>query len=115
MKLQNLLLVILTISLFFLLKCSNTQLVKENLKSTKQDQYQVTENFALHLFFGIKPIWGDASISGTTKDFYTEANKKSVKKVIMYSKEYSVYWYAYPPFSFLFTPVRTELIGQVEN
>lgn len=100
----------------FILNCSETKFVKENLKAgNKQIQYQATETYALHLFFGVFPVWGDASIEGTAKQFYKESNKKNYKKVILFSKEKTVLWYLILPVTILFTPVRTELIGEVEN
>ena len=69
-----------------------------------------TRNYAVHLFI-TKPLFGDATLQNTVKDFTEEAKKTGATKVrIVQSNEYTM-WYLLPPLTLLFTPVTVDVAG----
>lgn len=69
-----------------------------------------TRNYAVHLFV-TTPLWGDATLQNTVKDFTAEAKKTGATKVrIVQSNEYTL-WYLLPPLTLIFTPVTVDVAG----
>jgi hypothetical protein len=69
-----------------------------------------TRNYAVHLFI-TKPLFGDATLQNTVKDFTEEAKKTGATKVrIVQSDEWTM-WYLLPPLTLLFTPVTVDVAG----
>jgi hypothetical protein len=69
-----------------------------------------TRNYAVHLFI-TKPLFGDATLQNTVKNFTEEAKKTGATKVrIVQSNEYTM-WYLLPPLTLLFTPVTVDVAG----
>ena len=69
-----------------------------------------TRNYAIHLFI-TKPLWGDATLQNTVKNFTEEAKKTGASKVrIVQSDEWTM-WYLLPPLTLIFTPVTVDVAG----
>jgi hypothetical protein len=69
-----------------------------------------TRNYAVHLFI-TKPLFGDATLQNTVKNFTEEAKKTGASKVrIVQSDEWTM-WYLLPPLTLLFTPVTVDVAG----
>ena len=69
-----------------------------------------TRNYAVHLFI-TKPLFGDATLQNTVKNFTEEAKKTGATKVrIVQSDEWTM-WYLLPPLTLLFTPVTVDVAG----
>ena len=69
-----------------------------------------TRNYAVHLFI-TKPLWGDATLQNTVKNFTEEAKKTGASKVrIVQSDEWTM-WYLLPPLTLIFTPVTVDVAG----
>jgi hypothetical protein len=69
-----------------------------------------TRNYAVHLFI-TKPLWGDATLQNTVKNFTDEAKKTGATKVrIVQSDEWTM-WYLLPPLTLIFTPVTVDVAG----
>ena len=69
-----------------------------------------TRNYAVH-FLITKPLWGDATLQNTVKNFTEEAKKTGATKVrIVQSDEWTM-WYLLPPLTLLFTPVTVDVAG----
>lgn len=75
--------------------------------------HQSTHIWALHLFGGRIPMIGDATIPNVVEEFTEEAKRAGASRVrIVRSNQYPV-WFAFPPISFLVTPVVTTVAGDV--
>src|SRR5512140_702465 len=69
-----------------------------------------TRNYAVHLFI-TKPLWGDATLQNTVRNFTDEAKKTGATKVrIVQSDEWTM-WYLLPPLTLIFTPVTVDVAG----
>jgi hypothetical protein len=69
-----------------------------------------TRNYAVHLFI-TKPLFGNATLQNTVKDFTEEAKKTGASKVrIVQSDEWTM-WYLLPPLTLIFTPVTVDVAG----
>lgn len=65
---------------------------------------------AFHLL-GKFSVVGNASINKTTTDFLNEAKALGAKKVLIEHTERTSYWFGFPPFTLLITPVITSVSG----
>ena len=70
-----------------------------------------TTNWALNLFFVVKPIAGDASLQQTVADFTKEAKESGASKVRIVQSDEWLLWWIFPPFSFIVTPMRGNVAG----
>jgi hypothetical protein len=69
-----------------------------------------TRNYAVHLLV-TRPLWGDATLQNTVKDFTEEAKKTGATKVrIVQSDEWTM-WYLLPPLTLILTPVTVDVAG----
>ena len=114
--------ILLLLLITLVTNCSLTKEIKSfnNLSTPigKPKYYQVTNNYAIHFFFGIFPITstsGNAKFEKTLEDFTMEAAKKGNSKVYIIQKETTNLWFILPPLTFIFTPVNTEVIGFVSD
>jgi hypothetical protein len=119
---QKLKLSLFAYAFFYLASCTNTVLLKDFNGTTtsvgKPKYYQVTNNTAIHLLLGFYPVgsfMGDATFPKTLDSFTKEAKKNKTSKVNIFHKETTKLWYVLPPLSLFFTPVNTELIGNIEE
>ncbi len=98
----------------FLTGCAVTKHAKDfnGLTTPDGDAYHLnTSKYALHFLFGFFPLIGDASIEQTVSDFTTAAKEDGASQVrIVYSDKFN-WWFIFPPFTFLLTPVSTTVIG----
>lgn len=69
-----------------------------------------TRNWAVNLFIA-NPLWGDATLQNTVKDFTAEAKKAGATKVSIADSSEKVFWWALPPFTLILTPVVTSVSG----
>ena len=94
--------------------CSTTDVAKNfNGLSTpagKPIGHLNTSTLALNLLI-TQPLIGDASLEGTVSDFTQAAKNQNASKVnIVQSKSYA-WWWIFPPFSFILTPVSGNVAG----
>ncbi|MCB1172023.1 MAG: hypothetical protein KDK39_00585 [Leptospiraceae bacterium] len=75
--------------------------------------YQSTTTRALHLALGVQPLLGDASLDQAIANFEKEARKKNAKSTRITNVDRTNLWFILPPFSFLISPVFTEINGYV--
>lgn len=94
--------------------CASTKHAKDfnGLSTPDGDAYHLnTSKYALHILFGAFPFIGDASIEQTVTDFTAAAKEDGASKVRIVSSDKSNWWFIFPPFSFLLTPVSTNVVG----
>ena len=71
-----------------------------------------TSNLALNLLF-TQPLLGDASLAGTVSDFTNKAKEQRGSKVHIVQSDTTTWWWVFPPFSFVLTPVSGNVAGDV--
>lgn len=98
----------------FLTGCASTKHAKDfsGLTTPYGEAYHLnTSKYALHLLFGLFPFIGDASIEQTVADFTTAAKEDGASQVrIVHSDKFN-WWFVFPPFTLLLTPVSTNVVG----
>lgn len=113
---QTFYLLILFLASLFIANCHSTTHIKRkqfsNLASPQGNPiaYQKTVNRGLYLF-GIYPIYHKAKLENTMKDFSKAARKKRASKIDVIQKDETTWYIVYPPFSFVVTPVTSEIFG----
>lgn len=114
------LIIALLFGTIFLTGCASTKHAKDfnGLTTPDGNAYHLnTSKYALHFFFGLFPLIGDASIEQTVSDFTAAAKEDGAAQVrIVHSDKFN-WWFIFPPFTFLLTPVSTNVIGDaiIEN
>ncbi|MCB1192580.1 MAG: hypothetical protein H7A23_04990 [Leptospiraceae bacterium] len=105
-------------SILFFANCTSTSYVKrQNFQNipTRQGSpkhYQITSKVGLHLF-GIFPLLNDAKFEKTIEEFSKAAKKNGAKRMQIIQKETYKYYLVYFPLSLIFTPVSTEIVGEI--
>lgn len=74
--------------------------------------HQSTSNLALHLFAS-QPLVGDATLEGTVADFTRAADEENATNVRIVQSHVLAWWFILPPFSFILTPVTSNVAGDV--
>ena len=74
--------------------------------------YQITRAYGLSLLFGLIPVIR-ATVPYTLGKFTIEAKKKRAKKVRIVNAVESDKIWALPPFTWIVTPVITEVSGEI--
>lgn len=96
--------------------CSSTRAAKNFNGLTTPDgnpnAHISTSNVGLHLFFGGTPLVGDATLEQTVKDFTAQAKATGASKVRIVQSDVTRWWLIFPPISFLFTPVTSNVAGE---
>ena len=69
-----------------------------------------TRNYAVHLLI-TRPLFGDATLQNTVKDFTKEAKAAGATKVRIVQSNEKVFWWILPPFTLILTPVTTDVAG----
>lgn len=96
--------------------CTSTTVAKDfNGLSTADGQpigHLSTSNIAVHFLFGIKPIWGNASLEQTVSDFTGAAKSHNASKVNIVQSSQQKWWFIFPPISFFVTPVTSNVAGE---
>jgi hypothetical protein len=98
----------------FLAGCSSTTTSTGfNGLSTPDGQavHLSTSNVALHLLIGKKPLSGNASLEQTVDDFTAAAKAQGATKVRIVQSSKRAWWFLFPPFTFIFTPVTSNVAG----
>jgi hypothetical protein len=67
-------------------------------------------NLAIHLLLS-KPLLGDASLAKTVDDFTAAAKGMNASKVNIVQSKVTTWWFILPPFSFVLTPVSSNVAG----
>ena len=96
--------------------CSTTTVAKDfNGLSTTEGQpigHLSTSNMAVHLLFGKKPVWGNASLEQTVSDFTAAAKANNASKVHIVQSSQLKLWFLFFPFTLLVTPVFSNVAGE---
>ncbi len=69
-------------------------------------------NIALHLL-SKDPLVGDASLETTLGDFTAAAKAAGAKEVRIVQSRRTNWWFLFPPFTFIITPVTSNVAGDV--
>jgi hypothetical protein len=69
-----------------------------------------TTRVAFHLFTRF-PLFGNASVHRATHDFMMQAKSLGATKINIDHTERVNYWFGFPPFTFLLTPVISSVSG----
>lgn len=69
-----------------------------------------TSNIAIHLL-ATQPLVGNASLEGTVDDFTRAAKEENATKVRIVQSSVTNWWFIFPPFSFVLTPVSSNVAG----
>jgi hypothetical protein len=69
-----------------------------------------TRNYAVHAFI-TKPLFGDATLQNTVKNFTEEAKKTGATKVMIVQSNETTLWWLLPPLTLLLTPVTVDVAG----
>ena len=76
--------------------------------------HQETSVIALHWVFGaLGPIIEDASFENTVNEFSAAATANGYSKARISSSETTNWWWVFPPFSFVITPITSRVAGDV--
>ena len=75
--------------------------------------FQNTTNYAIHLGMGYYPVLGNGTVEGSINSFTDEARKNGGTKADITNMSANNFWYIFPPFTFLITPVVTDTYGYV--
>ena len=71
-----------------------------------------TTNIGVHLIFGTgSAVLGNATLEQTMRDFTKAAKAEGASKVRVVQSSRTALWFVFPPFSFIFTPVITNVAG----
>ena len=114
MKIKYLVVLFLCVSMLAVTGCSTTTVAKDfNGLSTPAGaaEHLSTSNIAIHLLFGTKPLWGDASLEKTVSDFTAQAKAQGANKVNIVQSNVTKLWFIFPPISFFVTPVFSNVAG----
>lgn len=105
---------ILACAIMPLAACSSTrQAMNFNGLATPEGKpiaHLSTSNLAIHLV-GTMPLFGDASLTGTVAEFTRIAKMKNASKERIVQSSVTTWWFVYPPFSFVLTPVSSNVAG----
>lgn len=106
--------VILACAIMLCTACSTTSKATNfNGLSTPQGTpvaHMSTSNLAIHLLAD-KPLVGDATLEGTVADFTRAAKAENASKVNIVQSSVTRWWFILPPFSFVLTPVSSNVAG----
>jgi len=106
----------LAVALAFLSGCSSTTVARDfNGLSTSEGKpiaHLSTGNLAVHLLFGKTPLWGDASLPKTVSDFTAAAKAQNASEVHIVQSSRRAWWFLFPPFTFILTPVSSNVAGE---
>ena len=94
--------------------CATTKHAREfnGLTTPDGDAYHLyTTKIALHFLVGLYPLIGDASIEGTVADFTAAAKEDGASQVRIVQSDKFNWWFVFPPFSLLLTPVSSNVAG----
>lgn len=95
--------------------CSSTTVAKDwNGVGSPDGQalgHLSTSNMAVHLLFGKKPTWGNASLEQTVSDFTAAAKAQGASKVRIVQSSQTKWWFLFFPFTLLVTPVTSNVAG----
>jgi len=69
-----------------------------------------TSNLAIHLL-GTQPLVGDATLRGTVEDFTRAAKEEKASEVRIVQSSVFNWWFIFPPFSLVLTPVSSNVAG----
>ncbi|TGN17986.1 hypothetical protein [Leptospira idonii] len=78
----------------------------------KPDHYQKTTTFGLNLLI-IYPLRRNAEFAESLESFSEAVKKNKGSKFRIIQKESTKWAFLLPPFTFILTPVVTELVGEV--
>lgn len=105
---------ILACAIMLSTSCSTTrQAMNFNGLSTPEGKpiaHLSTSNMAIHLL-GSMPLLGDATLTGTVGDFTAVAKFKNATKVRIVQSSVVSWWFLFPPFTFVLTPVTSNVAG----
>lgn len=76
-------------------------------------QFQNTTNYAVHLFCGVAPLFGDATVDGSMADFTANARKAGGSRMEITNVSALNLCLILPPFSLILTPTITDIYGFV--
>ena len=102
--------------LILLSGCSSTTVARDLSGLSSPDGQVIghlsTSNVAVHLLFGKKPVWGNASLEQTVADFTAAAKAENAGKVRIVQSSMTKWWFVFFPFSLLVTPVTSNVAGE---
>lgn len=77
-------------------------------------EYQQTSVWALHFLWNLALI-GDANVDGAVDKFTQEAARRGATRVEITQTDKFVYWFLFPPLTFVVHPVNTTIEGTVDG
>lgn len=75
----------------------------------KQVMHMNQTRIACNLFFTYMPLAGDASLEASVANLTAEARADGASGVRIVQSDDSLLWWIFPPFSFIFTPVYSNV------
>ena len=101
----------------FMSQCSlTTHSVKVNGTHTPDGtprSYQTTTNIGLHVILGSYPVYKSAEFDATLDAFTKAARKNGSSKIRIIQTETTRWVLLLPPFTLIFTPVHTQIVGEI--
>ncbi len=114
---RRLLAAVLAAALCALPGCAATKLYDVHEDMANQDgepiDFQVTRIAAIHFMFDIMPLFGDASLDETMKEFQRAARERGAVGIRIAEVETTMFWWVLPPISFFLPPVTTTVSGDI--
>lgn len=71
-----------------------------------------TSHLAIHLL-AAQPLVGNATLEATVSDFTRAARSRNAGNVRIVQSKATTWWFILPPFSFVLTPVTSNVAGDV--
>jgi len=92
--------------------CTKTNGITDN--DGKTLVHQATSVWGLHWVFGAGgPISGDGRLENAVNEFTAKAKADGHKETRISSSETTMYWWCFPPISFIVTPINSHVAGDV--
>jgi hypothetical protein len=81
----------------------------------KPISHLTVSKMAVHLLAGKIPFFGNAEKSMVLDRFAYEARLAGADTVRLVQSQSTTWWFAFPPLTFLITPVTSEIAGDISN
>lgn len=109
---------LLVVTMFTLTSCTSTNYSTRKhfngLKPVEDQGYLAhlnTRQVGVHVLFGWIPLFGVITVPKTVDRFTADAKKIGAERFELSNTNRTVWWGAFPPLSFLITPVTVDVAG----
>jgi len=105
----------LVCTLLFAINCTSTKTAKRFSNIDTPDgrpaTFQSTTNLGVNLFIVVYEVYDKASLDNTVNDFTLAAKKDRASKHMITNTSCNPWWFIFPPFSLVITPISCTVSG----